>query len=91
MALRERDIRNLTLILALYAHSFVGDNVAVDELLPEALPIGEHDFYILWAQFESWTTLDGWFGDASPLAFWMRFSDLVTDDYHKVWAVIRTD
>ncbi|MDO4761644.1 MAG: DUF1963 domain-containing protein [Corynebacterium sp.] len=78
-------------LTGLSAHSFISNDTVAEEYLSEVLPLGEHDFYVLFAQFESWTTLNGLFGDASPLEFWIRFSDLVMGNYHKVWAVIRTD
>ena len=61
------------------------------EILPEVLPIVPGDSYRLIADIESWTTLAGWFGDASPLEGWMRQSGLDAANFEKVWCIIRTD
>lgn len=89
--MRGRDGRHLIPCSALCAHSSISDVIAKKEYLPSAYPKDPDDEYVLLAQFESWTTLDGWFGDAAPLEYWIKRSDLHLGDYHKVWALIRTD
>ncbi|MFC0581810.1 DUF1963 domain-containing protein [Micrococcoides hystricis] len=76
----------------LYGHSQAGQEVPCQEVLPEVLPLtAEQDDYRLIADIESWTSLAGWFGDASPLEVWMRQSDLQKHDYTMAWCMIRTD
>ncbi|MDT1847563.1 DUF1963 domain-containing protein, partial [Acinetobacter baumannii] len=46
---------------------------------------------VLLAEIESWTTLNGWFGDASSLEIWMRRDDLRARRFSECWCIIRTD
>ncbi|GAB3274472.1 YwqG family protein [Kineosporia babensis] len=76
----------------LYGHSQAGEGLPRQEVLPVVLPLqSEADEYRLIADLESWTTLEGWFGDASPLEIWMRQSDLQARDFARAWCMIRTD
>lgn len=74
-----------------YGHSWTGDALAVREILPEVLPLEEGDAYRLILDVESWTTLQGWFGDAGHLEVWMRRSDLERGAFDRAWCLIRTD
>jgi hypothetical protein len=40
---------------------------------------------------ESWTFLEGWFGDAGNLEVWMQQSDLDTQNFAAAGCLIRTD
>lgn len=42
-------------------------------------------------EIESWTALNGWFGDAASLEVWMRDSDLAQRRFDHAWCMIRTD
>lgn len=73
-------------------YSSSGDALAKNEILPHVLPMSDHgDAYILLLEIESWTTLNGWFGDASSLEVWMRLSDLRGRAFDQAWCLIRTD
>lgn len=74
-----------------YGHSSSGSAVPLDEVLPEALPLEGEDRHRLVLEIESWTTLNGWFGDASSLEVWMRASDLAQRRFDHAWCMIRTD
>lgn len=75
----------------LYGHSHSGDDIAVLDILPKVLPLtAEGDRYRLIADIESWTALDGWFGDVGHLEVWMRDSDLVARAFDQAWCIIRT-
>ena len=74
-----------------YGHSSSGSAVPLDEVLPEALPLEGEDEHRLVLEIESWTTLNGWFGDASSLEVWMRASDLAQRRFDHAWCMIRTD
>lgn len=66
--------------------------MATEEILPPALPLTrDEDSYVLFAEIESWTTLSGWFGDASSLEVWMRATDLRELGFDQCWCIIRTD
>jgi len=76
----------------LLGHSSTGDLGPREEILPAALPLAaEGDDYVLLAEIESWTTLNGWFGDASSLEIWMRRDDLRARRFSECWCIIRTD
>lgn len=71
-------------------HSLNG-KTEIEELLQTVLPISESDTHVLLATVESWTALNGWFGDAGNLEVWIRQSDLKKLDFSHVWCLIRTD
>jgi len=74
-----------------YGHSQTGEYIA-REILEKALPLKDlDDGYVLLLDLESWTTLSGWFGDASQLEVWIRSSDLEASMFDDVWCIIRTD
>ncbi|MEX3566051.1 DUF1963 domain-containing protein [Micrococcus endophyticus] len=76
----------------LMGYSSTGEEAAVTEYLPNVLPLDQAgDEYVLLAEIESWTTLNGWFGDASSLEVWMRKSDLAARRFNCCWCIIRTD
>jgi hypothetical protein len=76
----------------LYGHSQSGDRHPALNVLPACLPLSlPGDRYRLIAEIESWTTLEGWFGDARPLEVWMRDSDLRERAFEEAWCIIRTD
>ncbi|MGA1813716.1 DUF1963 domain-containing protein [Frondihabitans sp. 4ASC-45] len=76
----------------LYGHSQAGDQLPLHEILPRCLPLEiPGDEYRLIADIESWTTLEGWFGDASPLEVWMRKNDLEARAFDRAWCIVRTD
>ncbi|MEV8232049.1 DUF1963 domain-containing protein [Micrococcus luteus] len=76
----------------LLGHSSTGDLGPREEILPAALPLAaEGGDYVLLAEIESWTTLNGWFGDASSLEIWMRRDDLRARRFSECWCIIRTD
>ena len=74
-----------------YGHGWTGDALAGGEILPEVLPLEEGDEHRLVLDVESWTTLQGWFGDAGHLEVWMRQSDLERGAFDRAWCLIRTD
>ncbi|KQR65999.1 DUF1963 domain-containing protein [Frigoribacterium sp. Leaf172] len=79
-------------ITHLYGYSQAGHTVAGGDILPGCLPLAAPgDSYRLVADIESGTTLDGWFGDASPLEVWMRQSDLDARSFDRAWCIIRAD
>ena len=76
----------------LYGHAQNGDHRALLDILPVCLPLQlPGDRYRLIAEIESWTALEGWFGDASPLEVWMRESDLRATAFDRAWCIIRSD
>ncbi|MDY6055355.1 DUF1963 domain-containing protein [Micrococcus sp.] len=76
----------------LLGHSSTGNVGPREEILPAALPLSSRgDDYVLLAEIESWTTLNGWFGDASSLEVWMRRDDLRERRFSECWCIIRTD
>lgn len=64
---------------------------AVSDLLHEVLPLDNGDEHFLLASIESWTTLNGWFGDAGTLEVWIRGQDLAQKSFDDAWCLIRTD
>lgn len=73
-------------------HSSSGDLLPTQEVLPQVLPLSvPGDEYVLLIEVESWTTLSGWFGDASSLEVWMRRSDVLERRFDAAWCMIRTD
>lgn len=75
-----------------YGNSQAGNCTAVEEVLPVVRPLRSGtDRYRLLLDIESWTTLGGWFGDASPLEVWIRQSDLDEHSFDQAWCLIRTD
>lgn len=74
-----------------YGHSSSGSAVPLDEVLPEALPLDGGDEHRLVLEIESWTALNGWFGDAASLEVWMRDSDLAQRRFDHAWCMVRTD
>lgn len=74
----------------IYGHSQRG-YLGVKDYLQEFLPLEEPDQYVLVLDLESWTHLEGWFGDVGNLEVWMRESDLRAQDFGKAWCFIRTD
>jgi hypothetical protein len=52
------------------------------------VPGDEHRLVL---DLESWTALEGWFGDAGSLEVWMRGSDLESRRFDHAWCLIRTD
>lgn len=60
-------------------------------VLRDVLPLGEEDEYRLLLDIESFTHLDGWFGDAASLEVWMRDSDLSARRFDQAWCITRTD
>lgn len=74
-----------------YGHSQHGE-INAREILRKVLPLtGSGDGHRLILDLESWTTLEGWFGDAGSLEVWMRGSDLATGRFENAWCFIRTD
>jgi hypothetical protein len=74
-----------------YGHSQHGEMNArqlLQTLLPLTSPDDDHRLLI---DLESWTTLDGWFGDAGNLEVWLRASDLAAGRFENAWCLIRTD
>ncbi|AQQ14470.1 hypothetical protein CGLAU_02425 [Corynebacterium glaucum] len=59
--------------------------------LDECLPLNADDAHVLVAAVESWTALNGWFGDAGSFEVWMRRSDLQARIFDAAWCCIRTD
>ncbi|GAB3271608.1 hypothetical protein GCM10027586_21100 [Kineococcus gypseus] len=74
----------------LYGHSQHGTDLALTTLR-EALPLQSDDSHRLVLEVESWTHLNGWFGDAGTLQVWMRRSDLHARRFDAAWCMIRTD
>jgi hypothetical protein len=60
-------------------------------VLENVLPLDDGDQYRLILDIESWTFLEGWFGDAGNLEVWMRQSDLDAQRFSEAWCLIRTD
>lgn len=75
----------------IYGHSQHGE-VNARDLLNTVLPLTEPgDEHRLVVDLESWTALEGWFGDAGSLEVWMRESDLQARNFIRAWCLIRTD
>lgn len=74
-----------------YGHGHHGWIAAAVEVLPNVLPLEPGDEYRLVLDIESWTALEGWFGDAGNLEVWMRESDLRERAFDRAWCLIRTD
>lgn len=74
-----------------YGYSSHGHHAATLDVLPELLPLADGDEYRLLLEIESWTALDGWFGDAGSLEVWMRRSDLESQAFENAWCLVRTD
>ncbi|MCH6231237.1 DUF1963 domain-containing protein [Microbacterium sp. CFH 31415] len=76
----------------LYGHAQNGNRHAALNVLPTCLPLTiPGDRYRLVAEIEGQTTLEGWFGDGSPLEVWMRDSDLRARAFDAAWCIIRSD
>jgi hypothetical protein len=75
----------------LYGHGHRSRTTAVEEILPNVLPLDAGDEYRLILDLESWTALEGWFGDVGDLEVWMRESDLQSQAFDRAWCLIRTD
>ncbi len=74
-----------------YGHSQHGE-INARELLHTFLPLtSPGDEHRLIIDLESWTTLEGWFGDAGSLEVWLRASDLSAGRFENSWCLIRTD
>lgn len=71
-----------------YGHSWKG-TTEIGDILNLLLPLLPDDDHVLLLDLESWTHLEGWFGDAGHLEVWMRRSDLATRDFGKAWCLIR--
>jgi hypothetical protein len=74
-----------------YGHSQHGEihaRALLAEVLPLSVPGDEHRLVL---DLESWTALEGWFGDAGSLEVWMRGSDLESRRFDHAWCLIRTD
>ncbi len=74
-----------------YGHSQHGEihaRVLLVKVLPLSVPGDEHRLVL---DLESWTALEGWFGDAGSLEVWMRASDLDSCRFDHAWCLIRTD
>ncbi len=74
-----------------YGHSQHGEinaRALLAEVLPLSAPGDEHRLVL---DLESWTTLEGWFGDAGSLEVWMRTTDLEARRFDQAWCLIRTD
>ncbi|MCO1339164.1 hypothetical protein BJH93_09710 [Kocuria polaris] len=71
-----------------YGHSWQGRNGA-EVTLDEVLPLTANDEHVLILDLESWTHLEGWFGDAWHLEVWMRRSDLAARSFDHAWCLIR--
>jgi hypothetical protein len=74
-----------------YGHGHRSRTTAVEEILPNVLPLDAGDEYRLVLDLESWTVLEGWFGDVGNLEVWMRESDLNANAFDRAWCLIRTD
>lgn len=73
-----------------YGHSWKGIS-EVRDILDGHLPLAAGDEHVLLLDLESWTHLEGWFGDAGHLEVWMRRSDLAARAFNKAWCLIRMD
>ena len=74
-----------------YGHSDAGTTYAHD-ILHQVRPLTDsEDAYVLVLSVESWTHLNGWFGDAGNFEVWMRASDLQTGQFDQAWCMVRTD
>ena len=74
-----------------YGHSQHGE-INARALLAEVLPLNTPgDEHRLVLDLESWTALEGWFGDAGSLEVWMRTTDLEARRFDQAWCLIRTD
>jgi hypothetical protein len=74
-----------------YGHSRHGE-INARALLEEVLPLrGPGDEHRLLVDLDSWTALEGWFGDAGSLEVWMRTTDLDAGRFDRAWCLIRTD
>lgn len=74
-----------------YGHSQHGEihaRALLAKVLPLSVPGDEHRLVL---DLESWTALEGWFGDAGNLEVWMRGSDLESRRFDHAWCLIRTD
>ena len=74
-----------------YGHSQHGEihaRALLAKVLPLSVPGDEHRLVL---DLESWTALEGWFGDAGNLEVWMRESDLESRRFDHAWCLIRTD
>ncbi|WP_299168800.1 DUF1963 domain-containing protein [uncultured Arthrobacter sp.] len=71
-----------------YGHSWKGTN-ELNDTLEQVLPVASSDEHVLILDLESWTHLEGWFGDAGHLEIWMRRSDLAGRNFDKAWCFIR--
>lgn len=74
-----------------YGHSQHGEihaRALLAQVLPLSVPGDEHRLVL---DLESWTALEGWFGDAGNLEVWMRGSDLDARRFDHAWCLIRTD
>ncbi|MEX5303951.1 DUF1963 domain-containing protein [Kocuria sabuli] len=69
-------------------HGEINARVLLDEVLPLSAPGDEHRLLL---DLESWTTLEGWFGDAGSLEVWARRSDLESCRFDRAWCLVRTD
>ncbi len=72
----------------LYGHSWKGTD-ELNDTLARVLPLASADEHVLILDLESWTHLEGWFGDAGHLEVWMRRSDLATRNFDAAWCFIR--
>ncbi|MGV9183990.1 DUF1963 domain-containing protein [Arcanobacterium canis] len=63
----------------------------VEAMLEDYLPLDAGDTHVLLATIESWTILNGYFGDAGNLEVWIRQSDLNNTNFEKAWCFIRTE
>ena len=72
-----------------YGHSQSGTEEALG-ILRRVLPRTPDDDYRLVLEIESWTHLDGWFGDVGSLEVWMRESDLTAGRFEDAWCLVRT-
>lgn len=72
----------------LYGHSWKGTE-GIQQKLNRFLPLVPGDDHLLLVDLETWTHLDGWFGDAGHLEVWIRRSDLAARDFDKAWCFIR--
>ncbi|MEX5272134.1 DUF1963 domain-containing protein [Kocuria sabuli] len=74
-----------------YGHSRHGEinaRALLDGVLPLSAPGDEHRLIL---DLETWTTLEGWFGDAGSLEVGVRGSDLESCRFDRAWCLMRTD
>lgn len=71
-----------------YGHSWKGIS-ELSDALGQVLPLNAEDEHVLISDLESWTHLEGWFGDAGHLEVWMRRSDLAARSFDKAWCFVR--